>query len=427
MKIQFYKTIFILLFFGIIQTAVLQEQDFSSAEISENQKNTATFKMGNGIDLNLNDGEHRFIIGGMVQPRILFEKVNNSPKDLYLGIKNAFMSFSGEMYDKKISFLVQANFSDSYPLLDAWMGWNIHKNVKLSVGQKLAFTNNREMNFQEYNLQFASRSELSNLYSKTGREFGLFLESGFSIFGMGLSPKISVTTGDGKNSFGLLSNDVDNGGLKYGGRIDFYPFGFFKGDNDCIGSDVNREEKIKVVIGYASAYNVGASNNVGEGHYKEDILVQDNFTLYTDQGEDFLPNYLQNYVDIMLKYKGFTLLGEYVNSAAYNLDGSYIDAFGTLLVPTQISEYLILGNSYNLQSGYLFKGGFSLDFRYGQTFPEFENENSLLQPLDVMGIGITQYLNSNQAKIQLLVNYLNYPENNSNNIISGELLFQIKF
>ena len=156
-------------------------------------------------------------------------------------------------------------------------------------------------------------------------------------------------------------------------------------------------------------------------------MVQDNFTLYTDQGEDFLPNYLQNYVDIMLKYKGFTLLGEYVNSAAYNLDGSYIDAFGTLLVPTQISEYLILGNSYNLQSGYLFKGGFSLDFRYGQTFPEFENENSLLQPLDVIGIGITQYLNSNQAKIQLLINYLNYPENNSNNMISGELLFQIKF
>ena len=77
MKIQFYKTIFILLFLGIIQTAVLQEQDFSSAEISENQKNTATFKMGNGIDLNLNDGEHRFIIGGMVQPRILFEKVRN--------------------------------------------------------------------------------------------------------------------------------------------------------------------------------------------------------------------------------------------------------------------------------------------------------------------------------------------------------------
>ena len=52
----------------------------------------------------------------------------------------------------------------------------------------------------------------------------IFLTVFLSIFGIGLSPKISVTTGDGKNSFGVLSNDVDNGGLKYGGRIDFYPF-----------------------------------------------------------------------------------------------------------------------------------------------------------------------------------------------------------
>ena len=41
------------------------------------------------------------------------------------------------------------------------------------------------------------------------------------------------------------------------------------------------------------------------------------------------------------------------------------------MVPTQISTFLTLGNSYNAQVGYVTKSGYALDLRYSQVTPEF--------------------------------------------------------
>ena len=42
----------------------------------------------------------------------------------------------------------------------------------------------------------------------------------------------------------------------------------------------------------------------------------------------------------------------------------------SILNPGQISSYLILGNQYNVQFGYLTKSNLSFDFRYGKSMPE---------------------------------------------------------
>ena len=45
---------------------------------------------------------------------------------------------------------------------------------------------------------------------------------------IGLKPSLAVTSGDGTNSFGENSIDNDQGGLKYGGRMNIYPQVFLK-------------------------------------------------------------------------------------------------------------------------------------------------------------------------------------------------------
>jgi hypothetical protein len=141
-----------------------------------------------------------------------------------------------------------------------------------------------------------------------------------------------------------------------------------------------------------------------------------------------VPNYLKNYIDILYKYNGFNFLFEYVNTAASNLQGISLNSAGSLLLePTQISQYLVLGNAFNLQAGYLFKSDWSLDLKYGRSYYEFEKVNSILQNYDSMGAGITKYFSNRAVKAQLLASYVNFPEISQNNFLNIECLFQIKF
>jgi hypothetical protein len=237
-----------------------------------------------------------------------------------------------------------------------------------------------------------------------------------------------VTSGDGSNSFGENSIDNDQGGFKYGGRMNIYPLGFFKTNNELVGHDVLKEKNVKVLIGGASSLNFGSSHKLGEGHYNDSYLDDDTFMFYDSLGERKLPNYLKNYVDILVKYRGLNLLFEYVNTAAYNLQGSSLNSSGSLLLePTQISQYLVLGNAYNIQGGYLFNSDWSLDLKYGRSYYEFEETYSILQNYDSMGAGITKYFSNRAVKTQLMANYINFPNNNPINRLNIECLLQVVF
>ena len=160
----------------------------------------------------------------------------------------------------------------------------------------------------------------------------------------------------------------------------------------------------------------------------EVLSLTDTFMFYDSLGERKLPNYLKNYVDILIKYRGLNLLFEYVNTAAYNLQGSSLNSSGSsLLEPTQISQYLVLGNAFNLQGGYLFNSDWSLDLKYGRSYYEFEETYSILQNYDSMGAGITKYFSNRAVKTQLMANYINFPNNTSINRLNIECLLQVIF
>jgi hypothetical protein len=383
------------------------------------QKNKTVFVLGNGLNFSFDGGNYKFNIGGFIQPAFLYEQVSGLDAENEFNSKRSFLQFSGEAKKEKVSFLFQLDYSLSEPMLDAWVAYHPTKNSSITLGQKQSFLNNREMIYREDRLQFNNRSFLSETLSNTGREFGVFVESRFGK-NFGIVPMIAVTSGDGRNSFGANSRDSDIGGVKYGGRLDLYPLGYFKAGNDLTSTDLGREESLKFVIGGAASQNKGASNANGEGH--------GDFLLFDVEGKNNLPDYTQVYIDFLMKYQGFSVLAEYANTTASNIDQTYIDMDATqILVPQQISEFLYLGDSYNIQAGYVTVSGMSFDVRYESANSEFENDtNSALQDMDSFTFGVSKYFfNDNSLKIQTAYTSLNPSVGSKTTQV--ELMVQIAF
>jgi hypothetical protein len=364
------------------------------------------FQFGDGLRFNVNDGEYKFSISGFIQGIYEYEKTDGLKPQNYLNTRNTYLTISGSMFKEKVSFLFQNNFSNGKPLLDAWVAYSPIANLKISFGQKQTFTNNREMTFYEDKLQFVERGIFSSKFSDTGRELGVFIESQFAINNFLIKPKFAVTSGDGINSFGANSTDVDRGGLKYGGRLDIIPLGKFKEGNDGYIADLLHEDKVKILLGAAFSYNVGASNEVGEGH--------GDFVFYDSDLKEKYPDYRKWYGDILLKYKGFSFLGEYVNTSALSLEGSFVNTAATSpLFLSEISNYLVLGNGYNIQTGYVTKSGYSFDVRYEKLIRELDNVTSLLTNQDAYTLGLTKYIKGHNLKIQTSVSSTNDKRFNS--------------
>ena len=229
--------------FSIASIVLLIGLGFESYSQVKVKKNSDEFQLGDGLSFDFNDGDYQFAIGGFIQGFYEYEKIDGLRPNQYMNAKNSFFTVSGNFKKEKLSFLVQNNFSSARPLLDAWVSYSPIKQLKITMGQKQTFTNNREMTFYEDKLQFVDRGIFSSEFARTGREFGIFLESEFGNENFIIKPKIALTSGDGINSFGADSRDTDKGGWKLGGRLDLLPLGKFKSGNDGYIADLLHEEK----------------------------------------------------------------------------------------------------------------------------------------------------------------------------------------
>lgn len=376
--------------------------------------------LGNGLHFSLNDGEYQFKISGFLQPSWQHSKTDNLDDENIFRSKRSYLNFSGKALKEKVSFFVQTDFSAQTPLLDAWVAYHFSEKWNFSAGQRRTFTNNREFTFDEDKLQFSERGMLSTNFSGNGREFGLFLEGKIGKE-LVLHPQLAVTSGDGPNSFGLNSTDVDLGGFKYGGRLDLYLLGEFSEGNSGFAADIKNESSPKILIGAAASLNKGASSAKGEGH--------GDFRFFDKNKSSKLPDYRKFSADILLKYKGFSLLGEFMNASASGLNGIYLDSsaqIGQILKPGQISQFLVLGNAWNVQAGYVTKSGFALDIRYENLSPEFTGQPvSQLRQAKASTIGLSKYFPDNRLKIQASVSQIEFEDKIK--ALQSELMFQVVF
>ena len=412
----------------IITTIILLSISYVYSQ--ESERNNASFSLGDGISFSFNEGDYEFNIYGYIKPTYIYNDEKNYTADgEYSNVFRQFKSqnsnlfFTGFAKDEKLSFTIQMDYSSSNPLVEAFIGYHFNEKTSLYFGQMQVNHNNLEMTHNEHKLRFTDRGILSRTYTNNGEEFGLFFETSFGNQFV-VNPTLAVTSGDGRNSFGEDSRDSDKGGVKFGSRINILPFGDFSIGNRLSTVDLMHEEKPKVQIGVAYSKNIGASNQVGDGH--------GDFILYDNSGDELFPDYSQLFFDLNLKYKGFSLVLEYADAFASGLDQIYTDpnAFN-LLIPQQISEYLVVGDSQGIQFGYFTKNGISVDFIYESLNPEFDSyESSVLRKSSNMGVGISKYLAGNNLKIQASLFKTAYENLNNledDEFMSGSFMVQIAF
>ena len=387
---------------------------------------------GNGIVLASTDNNYKVVLRGYSQS--LFESRTISYDSSLIVDNNRYNRFrarrirlrlSGNQLYPGFSYRLQLNLAESEAddgflsniLWDAWLGYNINKTNKIIIGQKGTPTDNIEVQMASNTLQLPERSRLTGAFSSI-REIGVFYDNRFKVGNKAvIKSMFNVTTGDG---YAYNFNSRDYGGLKYGCRINILPFGLFRNFGQFRQVDMVRELNPKLLIGFSGSFNNGMSSRRGRRN--------GDFLFYNIAGVDTsyrLPNYLKVGGDLLFKYRGFSVLAEYVNTKAfvandithrndrYGNDPSQItssfgafneDEFLTVSSDEYVKRQLILGSGFNIQAGYLFKSLFSIDGRFTKLNPDefsFMNNATYYNRQHYYEIGLSKYFSKNYSfKVQ---------------------------
>ena len=378
------------------------------------QSSLNSYSFGEGISFTADNGS-MIKLSGYAQPHVEIKNYNdleeNSSSNRYR-LRRLRLRFDGQASNPKFAYRFQVDLSGSSEtgeatgdfLLDAYVSYDITNRIKVIFGQRSTYTDNRELFMNSNSLQLVERSRLTSAFSSI-REFGLFLSGNFRLNGQGsyLRPYFVLTNGDGINNF-----DKDLGGLKIGGRIDFLPFGLFTNKGQFRQIDVMRELTPKFVIGVNYSHNSGMSSR--RGRNSGSILY------LNELGQQSLPDYTKYGIDFLFKYNGFSALGEYVKSSStvptdiierVRNDGSTSSSFlvnGVQDIESSVNGRMMLGEAYNIQMGYLFKSGITIDSRYTHLKADdnsFLNNATFYNRPNYYTLGIGKLLGRNYgAKIQ---------------------------
>lgn len=377
------------------------------------------YQFGEGLTFTGNK-DYEVNLRGYMQPMVEMKNFTaNGENDnlMRFRLRRLRIRLTGDAAQQKIDYRFQVDLSGSGEvtdspndfLLDAWVRYSITKRIGVAFGQRATPTDNRELFMGSNTLQLPERSRVTSAFASI-REFGLFFDARLRLRnGSYIKPYLTLTNGDGQNVY-----NADFGGLKVGGRIDYLPFGLFTTFGQFRQADVVRETSPKLVVGANYSVNHGMSSRRGRG--SGDILYLD------EKGEVLLPDYTKYGVDFLFKYRGFSVLGEFVGSAAtvpdsisqrVRNDGStsgVFDVDGKQDVENYVKGRMMLGKGYNIQMGYLFKSLYSIDGRF--TYIEadkhsFLNNGTFYNRPKYYTVGVSKYFDrSYGAKIQASFTYV---------------------
>lgn len=307
-------------------------------------------------------------------------------------VRRARLKFSGFAFSPKLQYKLELGLSNkdiggasvytnNAPryILDAVIKWNFHENFVLWVGQT-KLPGNRERVVSSANMQLVDRSLLNKRFN-IDRDMGVQLRHHFNISDTFIVKEaFSIAQGEGRN---VTTGNL--GGFQYTARVELLPFGNFTGKGDYIGSDLKREENLKWA--FAASYdlnNNAVKNRSNQGSYM------------TNDTGFYQTNISTLFVDTILKYKGFSFMGEY----------AYRDAADELAKNSDSSltgDKVQTGNSLNLMSGFLFKKNWELTGRYTNvTYDQFLAKGAENQ----YTFGVSKYIVGHKLKVQSDVSYL---------------------
>lgn len=395
-----FKLTIVFLALSLSFTSIAQNTELYSYSFGEGYN----FENANGSTIKLQ---------GYIQPSFESKSFTNETTETAnrFRMRRLRLRLSGNSANQRFSYRFQVDLAganevdteDNNYLLDAFVSYAITNRIKATFGQRATFTDNRELFMNSNALQLVERSRLTSAFASI-REFGLFLEGRFRTGGGSqLKSYFVLTNGDGANVFA-----GDRGGLKVGGRLDFLPFGLFTNFGQFRQADVVRERAPKLVVGVHLSQNNGMSSRRGR--------ASGSIVYLNANDEESLPDYTKYGIDFLFKYRGFSAIGEYISSRAsvpgditqrVRNNGTTSTTFlvnGSQDIENYVRGRMMLGEAYNIQMGYLFRNGFSIDGRYTHLIGDehsFLNNATFYNRPNYYTIGVSKYLSrSYGAKIQ---------------------------
>jgi len=337
--------------------------------------------------------EHNFIVR---RARLKFDGFAYSPKLKYkleLGLSNRDVAGANEY-----------NRNTPRYILDAVIMWNFAGNWELWAGQT-KLPGNVERVVSSANLQFVDRSLLNSRFN-IDRDLGIQIRHKTNLGkDFLMREKFAISQGEGRNV-----TEGNEGGLQYTARLEFLPFGTFKSKGDYVQSDLKREAKPKLMLGFTYNYNQDAVRERGfTGDYM--FTTEDE----SKNGPLFETNQTTIFVDAMFKYNGFSFMGEYANRTADDVIATQADG-------TPTGDVVLTGNALNLQAGYLFKSNYEIAARF--TTLDYEKETGAL-PTTQYTLGASKYIVGHKLKVQSDLSYTTLDGNDDN--ITFRLGFDIHF
>jgi phosphate-selective porin OprO/OprP len=351
--------------------------------------------VGNGIRFPAADSSFSVRLGARFQTLLFVNKALGSSPNSWqsdMEIRRMRLKLDGFVYNPKLTYKIEFGFSNldngkiisqgntaANIIMDAYFTYNFYRNFTFTAGQ-FKLPGNRERIISSQNLQFVDRS-LVNKYYNLDRDQGIMIGNTNTFGNIVVNEKASIAMGQGRNI-----TEAGQNGFSYTGRIEVLFWGNFTNKGDYFGSDLEREVKPKISLGGGFSFNNNAIRQQGElGSF-----LYDN-TENTIQAKE---NLKTTFADLVFKYRGVSVVSEYIRKQANN--------------PLTANEgFFRTGEGFVLQAGYLFKNNYEIATRYTLVQPDKKllNAGRSVYYETEYTLGISKYIVGHNLKIQSDISY----------------------
>ena len=352
------------------------EKTEANEEIIDKKKSQTTIK--NSLtkrEINIKKGRtsFKFKYGGRIQTRYDLWKVQESGAEAEgkLYFRRVRFKSDGHLFTPKIGYKLEVDIIGAQ-ILDAIVKWNFYKNFEIWAGQS-KLRGNRERVISSQNLQFVDRSLLNSKFT-LDRDIGVWLTHHFNAGNGVIRETVSVSKGEGMSIWQENPMPIDRG-LDYTARLEYLPFGNFKNKGDYKGSDLEREPTPKLSFGLTFDFNENAVKARGQKG-----SVTDN--------EANLRSWIG---DLMFKYRGFSVMTEYVDRKIHNFQQQSVEIYNDY-----VNDFYT-GTAFNTQTGYVFRRNYEVAARYTQVRPQ---ERSIFKDQTQYTFALSKFIVGHGIKVQ---------------------------